>query len=78
MDCKKAKQTVFLFTDDEMEEAALQLLRRHLEACPECARHAEYVRRLILLVRQRCCRQAAPPALRVRILARVRSVRCEE
>lgn len=72
MDCRKVKETVFLFTDNEMEEQLLISFRRHLEGCPDCARHAEYVQRLITLVRQRCCRATAPPTLRVRILSRVR------
>ncbi len=78
MNCNQAKQTVFLLADNELEEAALALLRRHLDHCPDCASHAEYARRLILVIRQRCCRQAAPATLRVRILTRVRAVRFEE
>ena len=72
MNCRDVREVVFLVSDNEAGQEVVVSFRRHLEACPECARQAEYMQRLLAMVRQRCCRMAAPPALRVRILTTVR------
>ncbi len=68
MNCRRVRETVFLFTDNEMEEELLVSFREHLEICPECAREIEGARRFLSVVRRRCARAAAPDRLRQRIL----------
>jgi mycothiol system anti-sigma-R factor len=68
MDCKEVSETLFLFVDNEMEEALLTHFRDHVAACPGCARRMDYTRKLIWLVRERCTRCTAPQNLRNRIL----------
>jgi mycothiol system anti-sigma-R factor len=68
MNCKEVKEAIFLFTDNEMDEALLTSFCAHLERCPECAEQIRYTRKLLTLVRSRCCREAAPARLRLRIL----------
>jgi mycothiol system anti-sigma-R factor len=68
MNCREVKQVIFLFTDNEMEETLLASFRAHLEHCPECAQQINYTRKLLTIVRSRCCREAAPARLRLRIL----------
>jgi len=68
MNCKEAKRVIFLFTDNEMEQDLLVVFRAHLEHCPECAQQINYTRKLLTIVRSRCCREAAPARLRLRIL----------
>jgi len=69
MDCRKFKQVVFLFTDNEMEGDLLVSFRAHRERCPGCAEEVESARRFVLLIRRRCRRTAASDQLRTKILA---------
>lgn len=69
MDCKKIRQLVFLFADDEMEQDTLTAFKSHVRLCPDCAKEARYTRRLITVVRQRATRTSAPSSLRARILS---------
>lgn len=68
MDCKKATEVLFLFFDNEMEEDLRAPFQDHLSRCPLCAHRLAYTRKLLIIVRQRCARQLAPPRLRHRIL----------
>ena len=68
MDCREAKEVMFLFYDGEMEEGLLAPFRAHVDHCGCCAQHLDYTRKLLLLVRERCVRCSAPPRLRQRIL----------
>lgn len=68
MDCREVSVVLFLFFDNEMEEALLAPFRDHMAGCPACARHMDYTRKLLLVVRERCVRCTAPEGLRVRIL----------
>ena len=72
MDCRSFRDSIFLFADNELEHELALSFREHSDHCPECARRADYTRRLLSLVRERCCRHSAPPQLRIRILAVVR------
>ncbi len=68
MDCRKVRQVVFLYTDNEMDGELLVSFEEHVSICPECARQAGYAKRLVTVVRKRCTRRRAPSALRQRIL----------
>ena len=72
MNCRDVREVVFLVTDNEAGQEIVISFQRHLQACPECARRAQFMQRLLAMVRQRCCRVAAPPSLRVRILTSMR------
>ncbi len=69
MNCRKVREVVFLYTDNEMEEELLISFREHMDGCPPCARAIDRTERLLLLVRRRCSREAAPERLRERILS---------
>jgi mycothiol system anti-sigma-R factor len=68
MDCKEVGSVLFLFFDNEMEEALLTPFRDHVARCGDCARRMDYTRKLLLVVREKCLRCTAPDGLRVRIL----------
>jgi mycothiol system anti-sigma-R factor len=70
MDCRRFREAVYLFDADTGEEL-LMSFRAHCADCPRCAGEAEFKRRLLELVRRRCCRQNAPAELRARILMQV-------
>jgi len=78
MNCQRVRVTMYLVSDNEAEPDVLTRFQRHLEACPECARQFDYLTRLLALVRERCCRQAAPVELRQRIVATLRHTRTIE
>lgn len=68
MDCQHVREVMFLFIDQEMEEREVGPFQEHVELCPPCARAMGYTRKLLILVRERCVRHAAPTHLRQRIL----------
>ena len=68
MDCKRVREVIFLFFDNEMDEDLLTPFRDHVSSCPPCASTIDYTRKLLILVRQRCVRCTAPDRLRHRIL----------
>ena len=68
MDCKRVKEAVFLFADNELEEEVCVEIREHLVLCPRCARRIEYTRKVLTIVRKRCTRASAPESLRQKIL----------
>jgi mycothiol system anti-sigma-R factor len=69
MDCQDARVSIFRDCDHELEPELVASLVEHLGRCPHCARHHAYVHKLLAIVRVRCCRDAAPSQLKVRILA---------
>ena len=72
MNCRKVREVVFVYTDNEMEGELLISFRQHLAMCPECARQTVFAERLVMVVRQRCVRTLAPEQLRRRILTGLR------
>ena len=68
MNCRRVKEVIFLYTDNEMEGDLLISFRRHIEVCPGCARQIEHAMRLLTLMRKKCGRASAPERLRHRIL----------
>ena len=69
MDCKGARQVIFLYVDNEMGEQLHLAFEEHAAVCPHCARHIEHTRRWLTLVKVRCRRKRAPEHLRRKILA---------
>lgn len=67
MDCKRVGEVIFLFFDNELEGDLLTPFRNHVHRCGDCARHVDYTRKLLLLVRT-SVRCNAPDRLRTRIL----------
>ena len=74
MDCRKVREVVYLYADNEMDAELLIAFREHVAICSECARRTVYVERLITVVRKRCVRTAAPDRLRQRILSSLRHI----
>ena len=68
MNCRKVREVVFLYIDNEMEKDLLASFRSHVQLCPECARRIRYTKTVVLLVRRRCGHESAPAELRRKIL----------
>ncbi len=72
MDCKRAKQVIFLYIDNEMEDELHLDFREHVSLCPRCARRIAYTRQWLAVVRSSCAKKRAPERLRRRILTSLR------
>lgn len=68
MNCRRVREVIFLYTDNEAEEEIQIEVRQHLHVCPACARRLDYTRRLLALLKSGCARDSAPARLRRRIL----------
>ncbi len=51
MDCREFRNKHVAFVDDLMSAVEMHAMRRHVNACPRCARHDTAIRRSLLLVR---------------------------
>jgi len=69
MDCQRAREAMFRDCDNELEPELMLAFREHMIGCPGCAHELAYLRKLVAVIRVRCCRDAAPSQLKVRILA---------
>ena len=72
MDCQRARASMYTECDNELAPDLAAIFREHLSLCPECAQHLSYLRKLLAVVRGRCCRYVAPSELKVRIVAMLR------
>ena len=69
MACKRVRRAVFLWVDRDREQLPRESMERHLEDCPHCREHAMRIEEVIVMVRTRCYRRAAPTELQQRIRA---------
>ena len=68
--CKKIyEELAFLYVDNEMGQEMLIAFEAHIARCPPCAKEAKIIERLVMVLRERTGRCAAPSHLRERILA---------
>lgn len=75
-ECDDALDRLFEFIDDELPDEELQRIGRHLKTCPPC--EAEHrIKEKIKNLTSRSGGEEAPEALRVRVLASIRSARDE-
>jgi anti-sigma factor RsiW len=51
MDCREFREKHVGFVDDVLPAVEMEVMHRHLQSCPRCARHDIAVRRGLLLVR---------------------------
>ena len=77
MDCQRIRESMFLVSDDEMEDELVIIFREHLSLCPPCHRRYQYVTRLLSLVRNGCQREVAPAGLEVKIRERLLLIRSQ-
>ncbi len=77
VDCSQVVLRVFAYIDHETAAEDTARIKAHLDGCAHCL--DEYERDVLLkaMVRRSCAAQAAPGALRSRILARLTSVTVE-
>ena len=72
-DCAKVLARMFFFIDNELAEADLSEIRRHLDECAPCLARYDLERTVKDLV-IRSCNERAPESLRQRVLVQIREV----
>ena len=76
-DCHDVLNEVFLYLDGEIDSDRRRLIRDHLDECSPCLRQFGIEQEVKLLVARRCGGERAPEALRVSVMARLRTARVE-
>ena len=71
LDCAELMQRLFLFIDNEMDEADCGEVRGHLEGCAPCRAKYQVDCTVKTLIARSCCEQA-PPSLHERVLGSLR------
>lgn len=77
VDCSEVIEQVYLYLDDEIDEATREKVRVHLHECAPCLRQFGIEQEVKALVARCCGRDAAPDTLRLRLLERLQQVRVE-
>jgi mycothiol system anti-sigma-R factor len=77
IDCDLAMANLFTFIDAELDIHELELMRGHIDDCPECLYEEELGRKLKGVI-QRTCVERAPEALRERVTARLAELRAAD
>ena len=72
-DCAKALERMFFFIDNELAEADVSEIQRHLDECAPCLVKYDLELTVKALV-ARSCTESAPEALRQRVLVQLREV----
>lgn len=76
VDCGQVLDNVYEYLHGELDPSRLEVIRRHLEQCPECLREyglEQVVRELL----HRSCHRSAPPSLRAAVLTRIDTLRSQ-
>jgi mycothiol system anti-sigma-R factor len=77
VDCSEILQRVYVFIDNELEDASTEQIRQHLEECAPCLDQYDLERCVKKLVHRSCGSEQAPDSLREKILLRITAVRLE-
>ncbi|ONI72150.1 mycothiol system anti-sigma-R factor [Kribbella sp. ALI-6-A] len=77
VDCSEILQRVYVFIDNELEDATSDEIRHHLEECAPCLDQYDLERCIKKLVHRSCGDEQAPDALRAKILTRLTEARVE-
>lgn len=77
VDCSEILQRVYVFIDNELEDASNDEIRQHLEECAPCLDQFDLERCVKKLVHRSCGDDKAPASLREKVLLRIIEVRAE-
>jgi len=77
VDCSEILQRVYVFIDNELEDASNDEIRQHLEECGPCLDQYDLERCVKKLVHRSCGDEHAPDSLRAKILLRLTELRVE-
>jgi hypothetical protein len=77
MNCRKVRRYLFGYFKQELSAQEMGEIKAHLEACPECAREAEEISRICLLVRDDLETFVPCPDFNEKLLARIEGLSSE-
>jgi mycothiol system anti-sigma-R factor len=77
IDCREVIEQVYLYLDGEMADDECAHIRQHLDECSPCLREYGVDQDIKALIARKCGCDTAPSELKVRVLARLQSVRIE-
>ena len=77
IDCRQVIEQVYLYLDGEMADEECADIRQHLDECSPCLREYGVDQDIKTLIARKCGCDMAPSELKVRVLARLQSVRIE-
>jgi len=72
LDCSAVIADVWLFLDDECDQATRERLQRHMETCPSCLATYGIEEKLKYLLERKCGGEHAPAGLRERVSVEIR------
>ena len=72
-DCSEVIHQIFVFIDDELDQATCGEIQQHLDECGPCLKEYDLERTVKSLV-ARSCSEQAPDELREKVLMRIREV----
>jgi mycothiol system anti-sigma-R factor len=72
-DCQEVLRRVYVFIDEELQEADHSQIQQHLDECGPCLREVDLERMVKMLV-ARSCHERAPVELRQRVMFSIRQV----
>jgi mycothiol system anti-sigma-R factor len=72
-DCSEILERVFVFIDNELEEADCRQIQQHLDECGPCLKEYDLENTVKALVKKSCS-EHAPEALRDKVLLSIRQV----
>ena len=72
-DCSEVIHQIFVFIDNELDEASCGEIQQHLDECGPCLAKYDLERTVKALV-ARSCSERAPEQLREKVLMRIREV----
>jgi mycothiol system anti-sigma-R factor len=77
IDCREVIEQVYLYLDGEMTDDEGAHIRQHLDECSPCLREYGVDQDIKTLIARKCGCETAPSELKLRVLARLHSVRIE-
>lgn len=76
LECSKALESLYLFIDNEMDDASCEEIQAHIEECGPCLDEFDLERVVKSLV-SRSCHEVAPAPLRDKVLVSIRTVQVQ-
>ncbi len=67
-ECSRVLDDIWAFLDDEMDPAARQQMRAHLDNCSPCLDESDIGEKLKALLHRKCGGEVAPEVLRERLI----------
>lgn len=71
IDCRTAVQQLWDYLDEELDDARMAAVRRHLHECRSCLPHHDFGRQFLEALRSAREMKLMPPEVRIRVMQRL-------